>query len=237
MNERELNRMIDAHEVAVEMAFPALMRKVYLWMTLALGITAFTAYIAANSFAYLNFIAENSWVMFAMIIAELALVFTVSARIDRLSLNTATLLFGAYSVLNGLTFAPILLLYSGASVAKVFLITAGMFGAMAFVGYTTKRDLSGIGRIAIMALIGLIIASIVNIFLKSSGFELILSYVGVIIFVGLTAWDAQKIKLMLADCAAPDEEAHKIALLGSLSLYLDFINLFLYLLRIFGSRD
>ena len=129
------------------------------------------------------------------------------------------------------------MIYTGASVAKVFFITAGTFAAMAFFGYTTKKDLSSMGKLLFMALIGLIIATIVNLFMKSSGLEMILSYAGVIIFVGLTAWDTQKIKNMLATCPEPTEEAQKIALLGSLSLYLDFINLFIYLLRIFGSRE
>ncbi len=237
MNEKDLYRMIDEREQTIALAYPALMRKVYLWMTLALTITGFAAYWAAESFAFKNFMMEHSWVMFALFIAELALVFTISGRIEKLSLNTATALFGIYSVLNGLTLSPILLVYTGSSVAKVFFITAGTFAAMAFVGYTTKRDLSGLGRIAIMALIGLIIASVVNLFIRSTGFELILSYIGVLLFVGLTAYDAQKIKIMLAQCDEPNEEAHKIALLGSLSLYLDFVNLFIYLLRIFGNRE
>ena len=237
MNERDLNRMIDEREAVVEMAFPALMRKVYLWMTLALAITGFTAYLVANSFAFWSFMAEHSWMMIALVVAELALVFTISARINRLSLNTATLLFGAYSVLNGLTLAPIFMAYTQTSITRVFFITAATFAVTAFIGYTTRRNLSSMGKILIMALVGLIIASLVNIFLKSTGFELILSYIGVLLFVGLTAWDAQKIKIMLAECEAPDEEAHKIALLGSLSLYLDFVNLFIYLLRIFGNRE
>ncbi|MBR7014468.1 MAG: Bax inhibitor-1/YccA family protein, partial [Prevotella sp.] len=131
----------------------------------------------------------------------------------------------------------IFLVYTDASISKVFFITAGTFAAMSLVGYTTKRDLSFMGRILFMALIGLIIATIVNIFLKSSGLDMILSYLGVLIFVGLTAWDTQEIKNMLLECEEPNEEAQKIALLGSLSLYLDFINLFIYLLRIFGSRE
>ncbi|MBR1621586.1 MAG: Bax inhibitor-1/YccA family protein [Prevotella sp.] len=237
MNERELNRMIDEREGVLSLAFPSLMRKVYLWMTLALAVTGFTAYAVTNSFAFWNFIAEHSWLMFAFIIAELGLVFTISGRINKLSLNTATLLFGLYSVLNGLTLAPILMIYTHTSIAQVFFITAGTFAAMAFIGYTTKANLSSLGRILFMLLIGLIIATVVNIFIKSSGLDLILSYAGVLIFVGLTAYDTQKIKMMLAQADAPDENAHKIALLGSLSLYLDFVNLFIYLLRLFGNRE
>lgn len=237
MNERELDRLIREKEGILSLAFPALMRKVYIWMTLALAITGITAYGVATSTNFIYTLAENSWMMWAIVLAELALVFVLSGRIQKLSLTTATLLFIAFSALNGLTLSSIFLLYSMTSIAKVFFITSGTFAVMAFIGYTTKRDLSSMGRILFMALIGLIIASLVNMFLKSSGFDLILSYVGVLVFVGLTAWDTQKIKLMLARCEAPDEEAHKIALLGSLSLYLDFINLFIYLLRILGNRD
>jgi FtsH-binding integral membrane protein len=158
--------------------------------------------------------------------------------INRLSLTTATLLFTLYSVLNGVVLSSIFVVYSGTSIAKVFFITAGTFLAMAVYGYTTKRDLSSVGKLMFMGLIGLIIASIVNLFIKSSGLDLILSYIGVIVFVGLTAWDTQKIKQMLATQEDIDEGAQKIALVGALSLYLDFVNLFLYLLRIFGgSRD
>ena len=175
--------------------------------------------------------------LWGLFIVELALVFVISGMIKKLSLTTATILFIIYSLLNGVVFSGIFLVYTDASISKVFFITAGTFAAMSLVGYTTKRDLSSMGRILFMALIGLIIATIVNIFLKSSGLDMILSYLGVLIFVGLTAWDTQEIKNMLLECEEPNEEAQKIALLGSLSLYLDFINLFIYLLRIFGSRE
>jgi FtsH-binding integral membrane protein len=156
--------------------------------------------------------------------------------INRLSLTTATLLFILYSVINGATLSVIFLGYSQTVIAKTFLITAGMFGAMSVFGYVTKQDLSGIGKILFMALIGLIIATIVNLFVKSSMFDMVLSYIGVVIFVGLTAWDTQKIKQMLLMADGMDEGVQKIALMGALSLYLDFINLFLYLLRIFGGN-
>lgn len=217
-------------------AFPALMRKVYLWMTLALVITGLTAYFVAESdFKYVLF--QSQAIMWVLIIAELGLVFGISAMIHKLSLTTATLLFVLYSILNGVTFSAIFLMFDMAVIAKVFFITAGTFAAMAFIGYTTKKDLSGMGKILIMALIGIIIATVVNIFVKSSGLDMIISYIGVLIFVGLTAYDTQKIKNMLYEAEYADESYQKIALLGSLSLYLDFINLFLYLLRIFGSRD
>ena len=179
----------------------------------------------------------NQILFWGLIIAELALVFIVSGMINRLSLATATLLFILYSIINGATLSMIFVAFSTAVIAKTFFITAGMFAAMSVFGYVTKRDLSGIGRILFMALIGIIIATIVNLFVKSSGFDLIISYLGVAIFVGLTAWDTQKIKQMLLTADGMDESVQKIALMGALSLYLDFINLFLYLLRIFGNRD
>jgi len=234
----ELEQMIREKESYVSLAFPALMRKVYIWMALALAITGLTAYGVASSPNILAAIYSNKALMWGLIIAELALVFVVSGMINRLSLTTATILFIVYSVLNGVVLSSIFLVYSMTSIANVFFITAGTFAVMAFYGYTTKRDLSSIGRILFMALIGLIIATVVNLFVKSSGFDMILSYLGVLIFVGLTAWDTQKIKQMLAMQEFADENAQKIALVGALSLYLDFINLFLYLLRIFGgSRD
>lgn len=237
MTQEELTRMINEQEGKVSLAFPALMCKVYVWMTLALVITGITAYIVSHNESILMTLYSTPALMWGMVIGELVLVFVISGMIQRLSLTVATLLFVLYSAVNGVTLAPILMIYTGASVAKVFFITAGTFAAMAFFGYTTKKDLSSMGKLLFMALIGLIIATIVNLFMKSSGLEMILSYAGVIIFVGLTAWDTQKIKNMLATCPEPTEEAQKIALLGSLSLYLDFINLFIYLLRIFGSRE
>ena len=218
-------------------AFPVLMRKVYLWMTMALAITGFTAYGVATSPGILQTIYANPAVMWGIIIAELILVVTVSGAINRLSLSVATLLFIVYSVLNGALLSSVFLVYTASSVATVFFITAGTFAAMALIGYTTKTDLSSMGKILLMALIGMIIATIVNLFVKSTGLELIISYIGVLVFVGLTAYDSQKIKQMLLQAPDASEGAQKVALLGALSLYLDFINLFLYLLRIFGRRD
>lgn len=221
----------------VSEAFPVLMRKVYVWMTLALVITGFTAYGVATSPGILQAIYTNQILFWGLIIAEFALVFGVSAAINRLSLTTATLMFILYSVINGALLSYIFLAYTASSVATVFFITAGTFAAMAVIGYTTKTDLSSMGKILFMALIGLLIATLVNIFVKSSGLTLILSYVGVLIFVGLTAWDSQKIKQMLLQAPDAGEGAQKLALLGALTLYLDFINLFIYLLRIFGKRE
>lgn len=237
MNANEMNRFALDGEMTLSAVFPALMRKVYVWMTLALCITGLTAYGVASSPNLLMTIYQNSILLWGLIIGELALVMAVTAAINRLSLTTATMLFILYSALNGVTMSSIFLVYTMASIVKVFFISAGTFAAMAFVGYTTKRDLSKMGSLLFMALLGLIIATVVNLFVKSSGLDLILSYAGVLIFVGLTAWDTQKIKQILAQQYDASEGAQKIALLGALSLYLDFINLFLHLLRILGSRN
>lgn len=223
-------------DFAMSTAFPALMRKVFVWMTLALAITGLTAYGVATSPTILSLIFSSKVTFFGLIIAEFALVFAISGAINRLSLSTATMLFILYSVINGATLSSIFFAFSVATISKVFFITAGTFGAMALVGYTTKTDLTSMGKLLFMALLGIIIASVVNIFVASSGLDLILSYVGVLVFVGLTAYDTQKIKQMCQ--AAPDasESSQKLALIGALSLYLDFINLFLYLLRIFGNN-
>lgn len=227
--EQELNRVS---------SFSVLMRKVYTWMAMALVITGVTAYGVANSPALIQAIYGNPVLFFGLIIGELALVWGVSARIHKLSLTTATLLFILYSVINGVTLSSIFLVYASSTISEAFLITAGTFGGMSILGYTTKRDLSKLGSYLLMALIGIIIASVVNIFLKSSGFDLILSYLVVLVFVGLTAWDTQNIKNMLEVEGDTGEGAQKVALLGALTLYLDFINLFLHILRILGnSRD
>lgn len=218
-------------------AFPALMRKVYLWMTMALVITGFTAYGVATSPAILSAILMNKMLFFGLIIGEFALVIGLSAAINRLSLSMATLMFVLYSVINGATLSVIFLAYTLSSIANVFFITAGTFAVMAFIGYTTKKDLSGMGKMLMMALIGLIIATVVNLFLRSTGLQLIVSYIGVLVFVGLTAYDTQKIKQMLMMAEDTGETAQKIALLGALSLYLDFVNMFLYMLRIFGKEE
>ena len=224
---------VNEKERGLSGAFPVLMRKVYTWMTLALLITGVTAFGVASSPTLFMSLSKMMW---GLIIAELALVFILSGAINRLSLGTATLMFIGYSVLNGAMLSSIFLVYEPMVIAKVFFITAGTFGAMAVYGYTTKKDLTSMGKILFMALIGLIIATVVNMFLKSPGFDYILSYIGVAIFIGLTAWDSQKIKEMLQTQYDMSEGAQKLALLGALTLYLDFINLFLYLLRIFGNN-
>lgn len=223
-------------QMKVSEAFPALMRKVYTWMTLALAITGMTAYYVATNETLMTSILTNKVLFYGLIIAEFGVVLGVSAAIGRLSALTATLLFILYSVINGATLSIIFLAYTASSIATVFFITAGTFAAMALIGYTTKTDLSSMGKIMFMALIGLIIATVVNIFLKSEGLTMILSYVGVIVFIGLTAWDSQKIKNMLMMAPDEGETAQKMALLGALTLYLDFVNLFIYMLQIFGKR-
>ena len=237
MEQQDLDRLIREKEGALSLAFPALMRKVYVWMTLALIITGVTAYGVAHSEVLMQSVYDSRGVFWALLLAELGLVYGISRFIDRLSLTTATLLFILYSALNGATLSVIFLAYSADVITKVFFITAGTFGVMAAFGYFTKTDLTGLGKLLIMALVGIIIASLVNLLLlKSSSFDLILSYIGVLVFVGLTAYDSQKIKRMLAQAEDMGEGAQKTALMGSLTLYLDFINLFLYLLRIFGRE-
>ncbi|MCM1035415.1 MAG: Bax inhibitor-1/YccA family protein [Paludibacter sp.] len=214
------------------------MKNVYWWMTAALCITGLTAWIVSHSAMLLTSLFSNPTPLFVLLIAQLVLVVVLSARIDKMSFTTATVMFIVYSILNGLTLGPLLMLYTQESVAGTFFITAGTFAAMAIIGTFVKKDLSGIGRFMLMALIGLIIASLVNIFLGSSSLYWGITVVGVLVFVALTAYDAQKIKAMLMLYGDDvNESTQKIALMGSLTLYLDFINLFLYLLRIFGKRD
>ncbi len=229
-------RLTGDSNFALSSAFPALMRKVFVWMTLALAITGITAFGVATSPTLLAIIFGSKLMFWGLIIAEFALVFAISGAINKLSLATATLLFILYSVVNGATLSVIFLAFSTAVIAKTFFITAGTFGVMALVGYTTKTDLTSMGKLLFMALLGIIIASVVNMFVHSSGFDLIISYIGVLIFVGLTAYDTQKIKQLCLMAPNGGEMSQKLALIGALELYLDFINLFLYLLRIFGNN-
>jgi FtsH-binding integral membrane protein len=218
-------------------AFAMLMRKVYTWMALALALTGLTAFYCAHNTNIVYAIVTNQLLFWGLIIAEFAAVIYLTARIERMSFATAGIVFLVYSVLNGVLFSTIFLAYTMGSIASTFFITAGTFGAMSLVGYFIKKDLSAIGRFLMMALIGLIIATVVNIFIQSSGLMWICTYAGVLIFSGLTAYDTQKIKHMfLMHGAEMNESTMKLALMGSLTLYLDFINLFIYLLRIFGDR-
>lgn len=211
------------------------LRRTFVWMALGLAITALASIFAVNS-NLVDSIIEDGYLLL-LLIAEVALVIFLSARVMKMSMPMATGSFVLYSVLNGLSLSPIFLVYTGESIATTFLVTAGTFGAMAVYGYTTKRDLSGMGSYLIMALIGVIIASVVNIFLGSSLLMWIVSFLGVGIFTGLTAYDVQKVKGMLAQTVGDEELSKRVSLLGALRLYLDFINLFLYLLRFFGRRD
>ena len=231
----ETNNLVKS--IADKSAQAALFRSVYVWMTLALAITGFVALYVAKSYALLNAMAENSFLFWGLLIAEVGLVMYLSARIHRISFSTATILFIVYSVLNGVTMSILFMVYTMSSIATTFFVTAGTFGATALYGYVTKKDLTRIGNLCIMGVIGLIIASLVNLFLQNSMMDLIISYIGVLLFVGLTAYDSQKIKQLLSDDSIEiNETTQKIALMGSLTLYLDFINLFIYLLRILGDR-
>ena len=210
------------------------MRRVYVKMLVAMLVTAATSMYVSSNEAILQLIFGNSFVTIGLVISQIAVVLVLSGRLNKLSITSATLLFYLYSVLTGVVFSSILLLYTATSVGMTFLITAGVFAAMSIYGFTTSNDLTKFGSIMFMALIGLIICSVVNIFLKSSGMEWIISLAGVAIFIGLTAWDTQKIK-NAAMYATDGTSAEKLATFGALSLYLDFVNLFLYLLRFLAA--
>jgi uncharacterized protein len=211
-------------------------RRVYNWMGLGLALTAAVALYTASNHYLLSLILGNSIIFFGLIIGELALVLILSAAIGRMQAATGMFLFFLYSALNGLTLSVIFLAYTRASIANAFFVSAGTFGLMSFYGYTTKRDLTSWGSFLFMGLIGIILASLVNLFLKSPMLYWVVTYVGVLIFVGLTAYDTQKLKEMAMSGFTDEEEERKVAVLGALTLYLDFINLFLMLLRIMGSR-
>lgn len=215
----------------------AYMAQVYGWMTCGLLLTAFVAWYAGYNSAIQAFIFSSQLTFIGLIIVQLGLVFVISGMVNRLSGTAATSLFMLYSALTGLTLSVILLQYTGESIARTFVISAGMFAAMSFYGYTTKRDLSGFGSMLFMGLIGIVLASLVNIWLKSTALMWAITYIGVLVFVGLTAYDTQKLKAMGAQLSADDSDSfRKYAIVGALTLYLDFINLFLMLLRIFGNR-
>ncbi len=225
------------YERGLSINMPGLMRDVYAWMAIALFITGATAWIVAGSPLLLGLIFASKFGTWGLLIATIALVWHLSASVTRLSLKTATAMFLIYSVLNGLTMSAIFIMYTFSSISTVFLTTAGTFAIMSVYGYTTKTDLSRMGSLCLMALFGVIIATVVNLFLENTMLQLILSYVGILIFVGLTAYDTARIReiAMTHDTSATDD-GQKIAIMGALTLYLDFINLFLYMLRIFGDR-
>ncbi len=236
-----MNNYFDTHTLtsntASRAAQSSLMRSVYVWMTLALVITGLTAMYVAKSMTLIQLMMENSLFFWGLLLAEVGVVVYLTARIHRMAFSTATVLFILYSLLNGITLSVLFLVYTLSSIATTFFVTAGTFGAMALFGYVTRRDLSRIGSLCIMGVIGLIIASVVNFFLHNSVVDLVISCAGVLVFVGLTAYDAQKIKrLLTAEGMEVNETTQKIALLGAMTLYLDFINLFIYLLRLLGDR-
>lgn len=212
----------------------AFLRRVYGWMCVGLGVTATIAMAVASSPTIVQGLQTNKFLFFALAIGQLGLVFFLSARVHKLSPAAASGLFLLYSALNGVLFSFLFLAYSGTSIATTFLVTAGMFGALALYGSTTKRSLAGVGHFVGMGLIGLVLASVVGMFWHASSLQFVISVVGVIVFTGLTAWDAQRLKAMAA--AMPEGDTRSFAVVGALSLYLDFINLFLFLLRIFGQQ-
>jgi FtsH-binding integral membrane protein len=212
----------------------ALLWSVYRWMTLGLAITGFVSMFLPDS-VRLELI-NNPMIFFGLVIGELVLVMVMSWAANRISSGTATALFLFYAVLNGLTFSIFFMLYELGSIAQAFFVTAGTFGAMSAWGYFTKRDLTGVGHFAMMGLFGLIIATIVNIFWANNMLYWVCTYAGVIIFTLLTAYDTQKIKRLGMEADASSEQGKKLAIQGALILYLDFINLFLYMLRFMGKR-
>lgn len=212
------------------------MVKVYNWMTAGLVTTGAMAFYTANSETMMNLIVQNRIIFFALIIAQLGLVFYLSSAVQRMTASQATGTFILYSGLNGITFSFIFLAYTASSITSAFLVTAGTFGVMSLYGYTTRKDLTSWGSFLFMGLIGLIIASLVNLFLHSPALTWITTYAGVLIFVGLTAYDTQKIKMMNVLGNEGTDADQKEAIIGALTLYLDFINLFLMILRIMGDR-
>lgn len=232
--EQQTTSMISLEEAVAETQ--RFMTKVYGWMSFALAITGFVAMYTASSPALLEMVFGNMWTLLGIILVEFAMVGALAGWVNRMSASTATMIFVLYSALNGVVLSGIFLVYTSESISSTFFITAGTFGAMSFYGYTTKTDLTKWRNILVMGVFGLIIASLVNMFMRSSMLSLITSCFGVLIFVGLTAYDTQKIKNMNIIGNEGTDEDKKEAIMGALTLYLDFINLFLYLLRLFGKR-
>jgi len=233
MNDVAATRVSGVSAAAAERV-SAFLRAVYGWMCVGLGVTAVVAYAITASAAVVQTIASNHLLFLGALAVELGLVFYLSARVQSLAPNAAMLLFLLYSGLNGVTLSVVLLAYTGASIATTFVVTAGMFGALAAFGSTTKRSLAGAGQFFFMGLVGLILASILRLFWHSDALQFLISVVGVIVFTGLTAWDAQRLKHMATEL--PEGRSGAYAIVGALSLYLNFINLFLILLRFTGGR-
>lgn len=212
------------------------MNKVYGWMALALTVSAFAAFYTVSSPALMQLIYGSRFGFWGMLIVEFGLVLYLSARVFKMSFMSAATCFGLYSVVNGVFLSSIFLVYDMPTISVAFISTAATFGVMSVVGYTTKRDLSGIGSFLLMALVGVIIGTLVNMFLRSAMMDYIITYLGLFVFIGLTAYDTQKIKQALAIGAQEGIDTRNIGILGALNLYLDFVNIFLYLLRLFGNR-
>ena len=227
-------RLFTKEEIQVEQA--AFMSKVYTWMSGGLAITGLIAMWVASKPELVNAIIGNRLIFFGLLISEIFLVGYLVSVIKKISSQTAGIIFTGYAILNGLTLSVVFLLYTSSSIATTFFVTAGTFAIMSIYGYYTKKDLTSWGNLLFMALVGIIIASVVNFFLKSEMMYWVITYAGVLIFVGLTAYDTQKIKNMNIIGNAGTEEDTKEAIIGALTLYLDFINLFLFLLRILGDR-
>ena len=215
-----------------------IIRNVYTWMTGGLALTGVVSYLVSSSSSFMRFIFATPGVFFVLIIAELLLVFAISSRIHTMSTSAAVLSFTGYAMLNGITLSAIFLVYTGVVISQAFVTAAAAFAGMSLYGLVTKKDLSGIGSMMVMALWGIIIASLINILFRSETIYLLVSYAGVAVFMGLTAWDTQVIKGWNRDLGSlvSEDEYVKISILGALKLYLDFINMFLFLLRIFGRR-
>jgi uncharacterized protein len=208
--------------------------RVYAWMCGGLAVTAATAWGVASSPSMVQALVSNRLLFWGLLIVQLGIVWTLSARVQRLAASTAALLFVAYSVATGLTFSLILLAFTGESIATTFLVTSGMFGGLALYGTTTKRDLGGFGQFLFMGLIGVVLASIVGLFWHNDAFQFVLSFIGVLLFSGLTVYDAQRLKVMALQTPAGQDGSY--AVVGALTLYLDFVNMFLFLLRFTGNR-
>ena len=235
MNEQAVTSTTVTAEQAQELQ-RAFVAKVYGWMMAGLMVTGIVALLTINTPALLELIFSSRWTFLGLVFGQLGLVIWLSARVEKMSASTATLVFVAYSALTGLTLSLIFLLYAAASLATTFFVTAGTFGAMSAYGYITKRDLTSFGSFLMMGLIGVVLASVVNLFLNNETVYWITTYVGILVFVGLTAYDTQKIKEMSGIVSQGEEAEQKGAIMGALRLYLDFINLFLLLLRVMGNR-
>lgn len=228
--------MIEREYLSGQMSVPNLMYRVYAWMGIGLSITAVAAYAVAATPSLLQMLATNGLLLLALLFVQFGLVVVLSMFLTRLSFTTAVALFLLYSLLTGVTLSSLFIIFTTSSIFATFIVTAGMFAIMSLYGYFTNADLSTMGNILFMALIGLILSMLVNLFLQNSIFELIISGVGVIVFSLLTAYDTQRIKLLAQQLSADKETLSKVALFGALALYLDFLNLFLFLLRFTGAR-